>query len=62
MFQQLQQQKIMKFMVLLFPIFLYSAPSGLTLYILASTFAGIIDGYVVSRHICHWPDQTISAS
>lgn len=49
--QAAQQQKIMKYMVLLFPIFLYSAPSGLTLYILASTCAGIIDGYVVRRHI-----------
>ncbi len=49
--QAAQQQKIMKFTVLLFPIFLYSAPCGLTLYILASTFAGIVDGYVVRRHI-----------
>lgn len=49
--QAAQQQKIMKFMVLLFPIFLYSAPSGLTLYILASTFAGIIDSWIVRKHI-----------
>ncbi len=49
--QAAQQQKMMKFMVLLFPIMLYSAPSGLTLYILASTFAGIIDSYVVRQHV-----------
>jgi len=49
--QAAQQQKIMKYMVFLFPIFLYSAPSGLTLYILASTFAGIIDSYIVRKHV-----------
>ena len=49
--QAAQQQKIMKFMVLLFPVMLYSAPSGLTLYILASTFAGIIDSYIVRKHV-----------
>ena len=49
--QAAQQQKIMKFMVLLFPIMLYSAPSGLTLYILASTAAGIVDSYIVRKHI-----------
>ncbi len=49
--QAAQQQKIMKFMVLLFPIMLYSAPSGLTLYILASTAAGVLDSYIVRRHI-----------
>ncbi len=49
--QQAQQQKMMKFVIFLFPIFLYSAPSGLTLYILASTFAGVIDSYIVRRHI-----------
>ncbi len=49
--QAAQQQKIMKFMVLLFPIMLYSAPSGLTLYILASTAAGVIDSYIVRKHV-----------
>lgn len=49
--QQKQQQKIMRFMMLLFPIFLYKAPSGLTLYILASTCSGILDSYMVRRHI-----------
>ncbi len=49
--QAAQQQKMMKFMVLLFPVMLYSAPSGLTLYILASTFAGIVDSYLVRKHV-----------
>lgn len=49
--QQAQQQKIMKFMVLLFPVFLYNAPSGLTLYIFTSTLFGILDGYMVRKHI-----------
>jgi len=49
--QAQQQQKIMKFMMLLFPIFLYKAPSGLTLYILASTAAGIVDSYIVRKHL-----------
>ena len=46
-----QTQKMMKFMTLLFPFFLYSAPSGLTLYILSSTTAGMIDSYFVRKHI-----------
>ena len=49
--QAKQQQKIMKFMTLLFPVFLYKAPSGLTLYILASTAAGIVDSYFVRKHL-----------
>ncbi|MCC6680856.1 MAG: YidC/Oxa1 family insertase periplasmic-domain containing protein [Phycisphaeraceae bacterium] len=49
--QAAQQQKMMKWMILLFPIMLYSAPSGLTLYIMASTAAGILDSYVVRKHI-----------
>lgn len=49
--QAAQQQKMMRFMVLLFPVFLYSAPSGLTLYILASTAAGVVDSYIVRKHV-----------
>ena len=46
-----QTQKMMKWMTLLFPLMLYSAPSGLTLYILASTGAGIIDSWLVRKHV-----------
>ncbi len=49
--QQEQMQRMMSFMLLLFPVFLYAAPSGLTLYILASTGAGMLDSYLVRRHI-----------
>lgn len=47
-----QQQRIMKIMFpIMMPFFLYSAPSGLTLYICASTLAGIVDSYIVRRHV-----------
>lgn len=49
--QAAQQQKMMRYMMLLMPLFLYSAPSGLTLYILASTGAGMLDSYLVRKHI-----------
>lgn len=49
--QQRQQQKIMKFMPFMFPVFLYSAPAGLTLYICCSTLAGIVDSYLVRKHV-----------
>ncbi|MGB1125508.1 MAG: membrane protein insertase YidC [Phycisphaeraceae bacterium] len=49
--QQANQQKIMRIMPLLFPFFLYSAPAGLTLYICASTMAGIVDSYIVRKHV-----------
>ncbi len=40
--EQEQQQKMMKWMtVILFPVMLYKAPSGLTLYIMTSTLIGI---------------------
>jgi len=47
-----QQQKMMSVMMtVLFPLMLYRAPSGLNLYIMASTFAGVIEQYVIRRHI-----------
>lgn len=46
--EQESQQKIMRVMMIgLFPLMLYSAPSGLTLYILTSSSVGILE----SRHI-----------
>ena len=42
---------MMKFMVFLFPVMLYPAPSGLTLYILASSTAGMVDSFLVRKHI-----------
>jgi membrane protein insertase Oxa1/YidC/SpoIIIJ len=42
---------MMWMMPVLFPIMLYSGPSGLNLYILASTFTGIIESKVIRDHI-----------
>jgi YidC/Oxa1 family membrane protein insertase len=50
--EQIQQQKIMKvMMVVMFPVMLYSAPSGLCLYICTSSFIGIIESKYVRAHI-----------
>ena len=50
--QVAQQQKMMMIMMpLLFPLMLYKAPSGVNLYIMASTFAGIIEQYFIRKHI-----------
>jgi len=50
--QVAQQQKMMMIMLpLLFPLMLYKAPSGVNLYIMASTFAGVIEQYVIRKHI-----------
>ena len=47
-----QQQKIMKVMiVVLFPLMMYSVPSGLTLYIMTSSMIGIIESRYIRRHI-----------
>ncbi len=50
--QVAQQQKMMMIMMpIMFPLMLYTAPSGLNLYIMASTFAGVIEQYVIKKHI-----------
>jgi len=50
--QAAQQQKMMKIMMpLMFPLLLYKAPSGLNLYIMASTFAGVIEQYIIRKHM-----------
>ncbi len=50
--QMAQQQKMMMIMLpLMFPLLLYKAPSGLNLYIMASTFAGVIEQYFIRKHI-----------
>jgi membrane protein insertase Oxa1/YidC/SpoIIIJ len=36
---------------LMMPLVLYNAPSGVNLYIMASTFAGVIEQYVIKKHI-----------
>jgi len=50
--EQQQQQKMMKWMMpVMMLFFFYSAPSGLNLYIMASTFAGVVEQVVIKRHI-----------
>jgi YidC/Oxa1 family membrane protein insertase len=47
-----QQQKIMMIMMpVMFPLMLYTSPSGLNLYIMASVFGGVIEQYVIKKHI-----------
>jgi len=50
--QVAQQQKMMMVMMpLLFPLMLYNSPSGVSLYIMSSTFAGVIEQTVIRKHI-----------
>lgn len=50
--QAAQQQKMMMFMMpIMMLIFLYSAPSGLNLYIMASTFGGVMEQTIIRKHI-----------
>ena len=50
--QMAQQQKMMMIMFpLMFPLMLYKAPSGLNLYIMASTFGGVFEQYIIKKHI-----------
>ena len=56
--QMAQQQKMMMIMMpLLFPLMLYNAPSGVNLYIMSSTFAGVIEQYVIRKHIREKEEQ-----
>jgi YidC/Oxa1 family membrane protein insertase len=49
--EQAMQYKMMQYMSLLFPLFLYNGPSGLNLYILTSTSIGIIESKRIRDHI-----------
>ena len=50
--EQESQQKVMRvMMVVMFPLMLYSAPSGLTLYILTSSAVGILESRRVRQHL-----------
>ncbi|MEM1424177.1 MAG: YidC/Oxa1 family membrane protein insertase, partial [Planctomycetota bacterium] len=50
--EQEQTQKLMKIMiVVMFPIFMYNAPSGLTLYILTSSTLGVIESRYIRKHV-----------
>lgn len=49
--EQRMQQQMMKWMTLVFPVFLYSMPAGLTIYILTSTSFGIIESKIIRDKI-----------
>ncbi|MGA2915420.1 MAG: membrane protein insertase YidC [Sedimentisphaerales bacterium] len=50
--QAAQQQKMMMWMMpVMMLLFLYRAPSGLNLYIMSSTVAGVVEQYVIRKHI-----------
>ncbi len=50
--QMAQQQKMMMIMMpLMFPLMLYKAPSGVNLYIMSSTFAGVFEQHIIRKHI-----------
>jgi len=50
--QMAQQQKMMMIMFpILFPLMLYKLPSGVNLYIMTSTFAGVIEQHVIRKHV-----------
>jgi YidC/Oxa1 family membrane protein insertase len=55
--EQEQQQKMMQWMTLLFPVMLYGSPSGLNLYILTSTIFGIIESKIIRKHIKEREDR-----
>jgi YidC/Oxa1 family membrane protein insertase len=59
--QAAQQQKMMMIMMpVMFPLMFYNGPSGLNLYIMASTFAGVVEQYFIKKHIREQEQQDIS--
>lgn len=58
---QLRQQKMMKVMMLvLFPVMLYGAPSGLTLYILTSSVIGTMESRYIRKHLTKMDERAAS--
>jgi YidC/Oxa1 family membrane protein insertase len=50
--EQEQQQKMIKvMMVVLFPVIMYNAPSGLALYFIANSTLGILESRWIRKHI-----------
>ncbi|TVQ33110.1 MAG: membrane protein insertase YidC [Phycisphaeraceae bacterium] len=50
--EQAQQQKIMKFMmVVMFPVIMYNAPSGLALYFITNSALGIAESRYIRAHV-----------
>lgn len=56
--QSAQQQKMMLYMMpVMMLVFFYSAPSGLNLYIMASTFGGLIEQHFIRKHLKEEKDR-----
>ncbi len=50
--QMAQQQKMMQIMMpIMFPLMLYKSPSGVNLYIMTSTAAGVVEQHIIRKHI-----------
>lgn len=50
--EQASQQKIMKvMMVVMFPVFMYNAPSGLTIYFITNSVLGILESRWIRAHV-----------
>ena len=50
--EQLTQQKMMKvMMVVMFPVLMYNAPSGLSLYFITNSTLGILESRYIRAHI-----------
>ncbi len=50
--EQQQQQKIMKVMlVVMFPVFIYNAPSGLAIYFITNSSLGILESRYIRSHV-----------
>jgi len=50
--QMAQQQKMMQIMMpILFPLMLYKVASGVNLYIMTSTFVGVMEQHLIRKHI-----------
>ena len=56
-----QQRKMMMFMSVFFMFILYNAPSGLTLYIMASNIFGIIEQWRIRQHLAEFEARSEAA-
>ena len=56
--QMAQQQKMMMIMFpFLLPLMFYNLPSGVNLYIMTSTFAGVFEQHIIRKHIRKKDDE-----
>ncbi len=58
--QQAQMQKMMGFMMIFMGLLFYNMPSGLNLYIMASSFFGVLEQKRIRKHLEEQKNQTLS--